>query len=379
MSLCISIVMSQNYLFLFGALVVAIFIAMTVLPNILLISHKKRLFDMPDKRKVHHSPVPRLGGLSFFPVILITMGMLLLVYHLMGYPSGGLKGNVSYELLALTVGSMMLFLVGLADDLIGVGYKRKFLVQIMAAAMLVISGVWIKSLDGLFGIYNVPAWFGMPFTMLIMVYVTNAINLIDGIDGLASGLCAISLVSLAVLHLVLGLNIYALLAVTTLGVIIPFWFYNVFGNAMRGRKLFMGDSGSLSLGYILSFLMIHLSTVDVNPRIPADYNMVLAFTTMLVPLLDVVRVVGHRLRNGKNPFLPDKNHIHHKLLRCGLRVRQVMVVICLLSLMFILINFCLIGSVNITYILLVDVVVWLVFHAILDVIIHRKPTESQCL
>lgn len=365
------------HVFLLVSFVVAILIAMTVLPNILLISHKKRLFDMPDKRKVHHAPVPRLGGLSFFPVILITMGMLLLVYHLMGYPSGGLKGNVSYELLALTVGSMMLFLVGLADDLIGVGYKRKFLVQIMAAAMLVISGVWIKSLDGLFGIYNVPAWFGMPFTMLIMVYVTNAINLIDGIDGLASGLCAISLVSLAVLHLVLGLNIYALLAVTTLGVIIPFWFYNVFGNAMRGRKLFMGDSGSLSLGYILSFLMIHLSTVDVNPRIPADYNMVLAFTTMLVPLLDVVRVVGHRLRNGKNPFLPDKNHIHHKLLRCGLRVRQVMVVICLLSLMFILINVCLIGSINITYILLVDIVVWLLFHAILDIIIHQKAKENM--
>lgn len=91
---------------------------------------------------------------------------------------------------------------------------------------------------------------------------------------------------------------------------------------MRGRKLFMGDSGSLSLGYIISFLMIHLSTVDVHPRAVSDYNMVLAFTTMLVPLLDVVRVVGHRLRNKKNPFLPDKNHIHHKLLRCGLKVRQ---------------------------------------------------------
>lgn len=365
------------HFFLLVSFVVAILIAMMVLPNILLISHKKRLFDMPDKRKVHHAPVPRLGGLSFFPVILITMGMLLIVYHLMGFLSRGLSGNVPYELLALVVGSMMLFLVGLADDLIGVGYKKKFLVQILAAAMLVASGVWIKSLDGLFGIYNVPAWFGMPFTMLIMVYVTNAINLIDGIDGLASGLCAISLVALAVLHLVLGLHVYALLAVTTLGVIIPFWFYNVFGNAMRGRKLFMGDSGSLSLGYILSFLMIHLSTVDVNPRIPADYNMVLAFTTMLVPLLDVVRVVGHRLRNGKNPFLPDTNHIHHKLLRCGLRVRQVMVAICLLSLMFILINICLIGHVNITIVLLVDCAVWIAFHVVLDIILHKRVIEGK--
>ena len=355
----------------------AMIIAMSVLPNILLISHKKKLFDMPNERKVHHAPIPRLGGLSFFPVILITMGGFLLVYHLMGYKSDSMQTNTSYEFLALAVGSMMLFLVGLADDLIGVGYKQKFVVQIMAASLLVASGVWIKSLDGLFGVYDVPAWFGMPFTVLIVVYVTNAINLIDGIDGLASGLCAISLVALAGLHIWLHMYSYALLCISAIGVIIPFWYYNVFGNAMRGRKLFMGDSGSLSLGYILSFLMIHLSTVDISPRIPGDYNMVLAFTTMLVPLLDVVRVVGHRLRNGKNPFLPDKSHIHHKLLRCGLRVRQVMVSICMLSLMFILINVALIGSVNITFILLVDLVVWLVFHIILDIILHKRDAENM--
>lgn len=225
--------------------------------------------------------------------------------------------------------------------------------------------------------YQVSPWFGMPFTMLIVVYVTNAINLIDGIDGLASGLCAISLVALAGLHIWLGLYSYALLCISALGVIIPFWFYNVFGNALRGRKLFMGDSGSLSLGYIISFLMIHLSTVDVHPRAVSDYNMVLAFTTMLVPLLDVVRVVGHRLRNRQNPFLPDKSHIHHKLLRCGLRVRQVMVIICVLSLMFILLNFLMIGHVNITYILGIDIAVWIVFHLILDVILHTRGTEVE--
>ena len=328
------------YLFLLGAFIVAVSIALIVLPKILLISHKKRLFDMPDKRKVHHTPIPRLGGLSFFPVILITTGLLILMYHLLGFPFESLRGVVPFEFLALLVGSMMLFLVGMAD----------------------------------FGVYNVPAWFGMPFTVLIVVYVTNAINLIDGIDGLASGLCGISLVALMGLHLWLHLNIYAILAIASLGVIIPFWFYNVFGNAMRGRKLFMGDSGSLALGYILSFLMVHLSTVDVNPRVPADYNMVLEFTTMLVPLLDVVRVVGHRVRNGKNPFLPDKSHIHHKLLRCGLRVRQVMVTICLLAMLFIVINVLLIGHLNITFILGIDILVWVVFHMILDVIIRKKGT-----
>lgn len=368
--------METIYLYMIGAFIVAVAIAMMVLPNILLISHKKRLFDMPDERKVHHAPIPRLGGLAFFPVMLITMGGLMLIAYLLGYNSKSMHGEAPYEYLALLVGSMMLFLVGLADDLIGVGYKKKFMVQILAASLLVASGVWIKSLDGLFGVYQVSPWFGMPFTVLIVVYVTNAINLIDGIDGLASGLCAISLVALAGLHVWLGLYSYALLCISALGVIIPFWYYNVFGNEMRGRKLFMGDSGSLSLGYIISFLMIHLSTVDVHPHAVSDYNMVLAFTTMLVPLLDVVRVVGHRLRNKKNPFLPDKNHIHHKLLRCGLKVRQVMVSICLLSLMFILINVALIGDVNITYILGIDIAIWLVFHVALDVVMMKRGTKE---
>lgn len=123
--------------------------------------------------------------------------------------------------------------------------------------------------------------------------------------------------------------------------------------------------------------MIHLSTVDVSPHVVSDYNMVFAFTTMLVPLLDVVRVVGHRLRNRQNPFLPDKSHIHHKLLRCGLRVRQVMVAICLLSLMFILLNFLMIGHVNITYILGIDIAVWIVFHLVLDVILHTRRAEMD--
>ncbi len=365
--------MQPIHYFMMAAFAIAILIAMVVLPQILLISHKKRLFDMPDERKVHFAPVPRLGGVSFFPVMLITIGVFVLAYHLMGFTSGSLQNSETpYQFLALTVGSMMLFLVGLMDDLVGVGYKLKFVVQVMAAGLIVASGVWIKSLDGLFGIHDVPAWFGMPFTVLIVVYVTNAINLIDGIDGLASGLCAISLVALLVLHIQLNHHTYALLCISALGVIIPFWFYNVLGNALRGRKLFMGDSGSLSLGYILSFLMVHLSTVDADGGTKGDYNMSLAFTTMMVPLLDVVRVVAHRLRTGKNPFLPDQSHIHHKLLRCGLRVRQVMAVICLLSLAFIVINGILVGRVNITWILVIDIAVWLAFHAVLDVVIHGK-------
>ena len=146
-----------------------------------------------------------------------------------------------YEYLFLFVGMTLLYLVGVCDDLVGVGYRYKFAVQIVSALLLVLSGNWFGSLGGLFGVYSVPAWVGIPVTVFIVVYITNAINLIDGIDGLASGLCSIALSVLSVIFFIRMQYVYALLAICTLGVLMPFWCYNVFGNANRGHKLFMGD------------------------------------------------------------------------------------------------------------------------------------------
>lgn len=174
------------HFYLLGAFIVAMIIANIVLPNILLISHKKRLFDMPDERKVHHAPIPRLGGLAFFPVMLITMGGLVLVHHLMGLNSGAMQGEAPYEYLALLVGSMMLFLVGLADDLIGVGYKKKFIVQILRQACS-----WLRA-------------YGSSRS-------TDSSGCIRFHHG---SVCRLPCSS---------------------------WCNNVFGNEMRGRKLFMGD------------------------------------------------------------------------------------------------------------------------------------------
>lgn len=347
-----------NVILILSVFILSVLLGMILIPNILLISYKKKLFDEPDERKVHSVPIPRLGGLSFFPVILITLCLVMGIYYCMGFSLDNISSHQTlYEFLFLTVGCMLLYLVGVTDDLIGVGYRYKFVVQILTAFLLVFSGNWINSLGGLFGIYDVPAWFGKPFTILVIVYITNAINLIDGIDGLASGLCSIALASLGGLLLLKHEYIYGLLALATLGVLIPFWFYNVFGNAKRGHKLFMGDAGSLTLGYILSFLVIHLSVVEPEKGAP-NPDMVIAFSTLLVPLLDVVRVVLHRLRNGKSPFLPDKNHIHHKLLRTGMRIRVILSTILGLSVFFIVINTFLVDRLNITLLLLLDIVLW---------------------
>lgn len=365
-------------LFLAGSFLIALLLGIVMIPNILLVSYRKRLFDLPDPRKVHTCPVPRLGGISFLPAIIITFALIMGFRILHGVPLENLPlSRTLYEFLFYIVGAMLLYLTGVQDDLIGVGYRRKFLIQILAALLLVACGDWIRSLGGLFGIYDLPAWLGIPLTVFLVVYITNAINLIDGIDGLASGLCCISLAMLAYMHIYVGQYVYAFLALATLGILIPFWCYNVFGNAQKGHKLFMGDTGSLTLGYILSFLVIHLSFVHFDEVEHTNPSLAIALSTLIVPLFDVVRVVLHRVRNGKSPFLPDKNHFHHKLLRTGMRVRWVMVTILAISLFFIGMTLLLLPYCNVTYILIIDIILWIALHLYLDVLIVRKRKARE--
>ena len=368
----------QTSLFLLFGFLFAVSLGMVIIPRILVISHKKRLYDVPDARKVHTMPVPRLGGLSFFPVILMSMFLVIgFRLYFWDMDTSSLSFNMLYEYLFLFVGMTLLYLVGVCDDLVGVGYRYKFAVQIAAALLLVLSGNWFDSFGGLFGIYSVPVWVGVPFTVFIVVYITNAINLIDGIDGLASGLCCIALSVLSVIFFLRGQYVYALLAICTLGILMPFWCYNVFGNANRGHKLFMGDAGSLTLGYVISFLIIHMSvTNEVSPTLSNPY-MVIAFSTVLVPLLDVIRVVLHRLREHKNPFLPDKNHFHHMLLRTWMLLRIVMVCIIAISAFFILLNSSLAWRVDITYLFFLNLFCWSILHVGLNGLIKRNRERKE--
>ena len=358
---------TENYIFLGVGFFIAMALGIILIPRILLISHKKRLFDIPDSRKVHKVPVPRLGGLSFFPAILIAVTLAVGVRDIFNLNDllvpFGERDGLLFILAALT----MLYLVGEADDLIGVGYKTKFFVQVVASCLMVASGTWLHSLWGLFGIYELPAWVGMSLTVVMVVYITNSINLIDGVDGLASGLCAISLVVMGVMFILRDNYILALTAFSTLGVIVPFWFYNVFGNERRGHKLFMGDTGSLTLGYILSFLVLQMS---FPAYLGADgtRDMVIALSTLVVPLFDVVRVVLHRVRKRRNPFLPDKNHFHHKLIRTGMHNRLVLATILAIVVMYIVLNTLLLKVMDVTLVLVFDVILWIAIHLVIN---HR--------
>ena len=341
------------------AFLLCVFCAGIVIPQILLIAFRKQLFDIPDERKIHHCAVPRLGGIAFKPVVVFTIALLLGINRVLGHSEMLSEIGKDVRPLAFAFCSIMvLYLVGMADDLIGIRYRAKFVIQILCGVMLIAGGIYIGNLHGILGIHAVPLWLGYPLTILVVVFIINAINLIDGIDGLASGLCSIACLFYGLTFFMLHQYIYAMLAFATLGVLVPFFYYNVFGNAEHGRKIFMGDTGSLTVGMMLCFLSLKLIMCGTDDNAGHINPMVLAFSPLLVPCCDVVRVYLHRVRNGKNPFLPDKNHIHHKLLAVGMKQRNAMITIISISTVFILFNILLSLYLDVNWIVLVDILIW---------------------
>ncbi len=351
----------MNFLFQLGSFALAAIIAGFIIPQILLISFKKKLFDIPNERKVHNQAIPRLGGVSFFPTILFTIALVLGLRYKFGYTIPEfMAGYFVLESMFVICGLTLLYIVGIADDLIGVRYRKKFAVQILCGIFFPLSGLYINNLYGLFGIHEIPEYIAYPFTVLVVVFVTNAINLIDGIDGLASGLSSVSLVILGALFFYDRLWVYSMIAFATFGVLLPFFFYNVFGSAGKKRKIFMGDTGSLTLGYIISFLVIKYSMCnsDVMPYQPGA--IVIAFSTLIIPMFDVVRVVCVRARQGKGLFTADRNHIHHKFLAMGFTPRKAMMTIIGMACLFSAVNIVLAQYIDLTFIVCGDVVAWIV-------------------
>jgi len=358
--------------------VVCVLSAGVLIPQILLISFRRNLFDRSDERKIHQGVVPRLGGIAFKPVVFFSVALLLGFCQLMGY--GDMLGEVAVESRSLAFGFcsiMVLYLVGMADDLIGIRYRAKFVVQIACGLMVIAGGLWLDNVHGLFLLYELPGWISLPLTVFFVVFIINAINLIDGIDGLASGLCGVAVFFYGIIFLMAHEHIYAILAFATLGVLVPFFYYNVFGDVKRGRKIFMGDTGSLTIGMMLCIFSLKVCRCFPEGTSTGLPNaLILAYSPLIIPCFDVVRVYLHRVRNGKNPFLPDKNHIHHKLLAIGMRQRAAMITIVSVSVLFTLCNILLSVYINVTPLLLADIFIWVVVNMWLTRKIYRTPNKK---
>lgn len=363
-----------NYVFALG---VSILLAGIIIPKILLIAFRKKLFDSVNERKIHTGIVPRLGGLAFLPSLAFSYCLVVGV-NVSAHSAGlieflevGMQPTM-FMVCALT----LTYLVGLADDLIGVRYRAKFMVQICVGALIIASGLWVRDLFGFFWIQEWPTWIGWIFTMVGIIFVINAVNLIDGIDGLASGLSMVALIWYSIVFWSAGEYLYLLMCGATLGTLIPFFYYNVFGKASSHTKIFMGDTGSLTIGLILVFLTLAVLNMGENvSNLVLSHNLfVMATAPLLVPCFDVVRVFMHRVRRGRNPFEPDKCHIHHKLLALGIPQWQALVLIVASDMLFVVINYIMSSTIDPTWVIVIDVAIWTGLNILLTNMIRKRET-----
>lgn len=345
----------------------------TLIPLIVRYAVRNGIYDVPDARKVHTGKVPRLGGLAFLPAIFLAL-FLIFSTHI-PYVTKALSDTdfPLRDFLGVGLGGLVVFIIGIMDDFRDVRYRAKFVAQILAAVMLCAGGIWVNDLHGFFGINQIPAWIGMPLTVLVVVLIINSINLIDGIDGLASGICILGIGVYTLNFSEIGYNRYALLGIATLGCLIPFYIFNVFGKPEKGTKVFMGDTGSLVIGYLMAFFAIRVSTLD-GPANEMPLYFVSSYSILLVPVFDVVRVFYKRMLKGGNPFLPDKTHIHHKFLSLGFSMRQARLTIFMVCVTCYALNMMLVKrGVNVTFIVLIDLIMWCVFQSWLtSMIVKRK-------
>ncbi len=278
------------------------FITAVATPALIQIARLFNLYDAPSARKVHTKPIARLGGIGLFLGVIAAIGFF--------YP-------VSDQFVGIILGGLVIAGVGLWDDLFGVTPVLKLGGQIAAAFIVYSSGISIAHVTNPFGGLLFLDAFSLPLTLLWIVGITNTINLIDGLDGLAAGIAAISAAVLSFVALQTGQIHAVILTVALFGSCLAFLIYN-----FSPAKIFMGDTGSTFLGYILataSILGVLKSTVTLSLAVP--------ILAMGVPISDMVFAIVRRLKNKQAIFQADDGHVHHRLLRLGLSHRQTVMVI----------------------------------------------------
>ncbi len=355
-------------IFCFG---VSFIFTVVAMPGVFSACRKWNLYDLPGGRKVHQSAIPRLGGVLFLPALLLAVAVGLIANDgqsdLVVHPSS----------LLLACGALLIYLVGLVDDTVGVTARHKFAFQIIASAVLPFCNLYINDLYGLFGLHDIPMWLGYFLTVFWVLLVVNSVNLIDGIDGLASGLVMLSLVVFSILFSQIHAWLYVVASCALMGTVAAFFLFNLWGRVDKGTKIFMGDSGSLILGYAMAYLSIkYAMNNDMVLPDTRSGNIVWPFTILLIPVFDLVRVAFGRILKGRSFFHADKTHLHHKLMNL-MTMRQTLCAILGLFVVFCLINtFLLSIALNATFILLLDILLFTAFIEAINLIIRHKKKHK---
>lgn len=286
----------------------AFLITFFAIPVIIEVAKDKKLFDEPGERKVHKAVIPTLGGLGIFGGFIIAT--------LIGVPPYA-AAVLQYFMAAI----MIIFFMGIKDDVLILTASKKFIGQLVAAGIVIkFGGIQITDMYGIMGVHALTPTVSFLLTLFTIVVITNSFNLIDGVDGLAGSLGLLTSLIFGFYFYFSDEPLYAVLALSLGGSLVAFLIYNFYP-----AKIFMGDTGSLLIGLINSILVIKFITIASSPSsaIPLESAPALGFAILLVPLFDTLRVVSHRILNRRSPFCPDRNHIHHFLLDLGLSHKMI--------------------------------------------------------
>ena len=307
---------------IFASILSGYVLCFLIIPVIISFSKKKNMLDIPDRRKIHKGEIPSLGGVAIFIGFIVATFIWI-----------SLKGIVFYN--HILVALCIIFVMGVRDDILPLKPSIKLFVQLISAAIVVaLAGVKLTSLYGLFGVYDIHPFLGGALSLFTIIVVTNAFNLIDGLDGLAGTIATVALVFFGGWFYLTGERFLAIIIFSMLGAVLAFLSFN-----WEPAKIFMGDTGALVLGFLFSILAIffidknyHLATEDIY-RFGASIST--AVCVIIIPLCDTLRIFIVRLSKGRSPFTPDKSHIHHALMRLGLRHYQTALVLGVVNILFI--------------------------------------------
>lgn len=329
--------LSINHILALSAIAVTYLLSVRMYPVIIYISREKRLMATPGERNSHSKETPSLGGVGLFVAFSLSLILFGMVFNL--------NQQDLIRLLSILGATIILLFLGVKDDLIILAPKQKFLGQLISSCIVIfMTDVRIYDFNGLLGIGELPYLVSVVFTLFVFILVINAYNLIDGIDGLAGSIAIIASLSFGVFFAVNDHYLLLLVSLVLIGALIGFLRYNL----SDSRKLFMGDSGSLFVGYLLAYQgisFLHLNA-SVNTMFSIDNAPLLLLAVLSFPLLDTLRVFAIRIKQKKSPFLADRNHIHHRLLDIGCSHKQATVAISLANLLVILVALAL-GSLDI--------------------------------
>ena len=322
------ILLLNENLVMWETFILAFIITYISIPPLIEVARSKNLYDVPNGRTSHENITPTLGGIAIFSGFVISS---MIFVNIAKIP------YIQY----IIAGSLVIFFIGLKDDITGLSPLKKFVGQIIAAGIIIdLGGVRLSNLHGFAGI-GVLNYASSDFlSLFVIVAIVNAFNLIDGIDGLSSGVGILASFAFGAWFFLIGKLQLAILAIALIGALLAFFRYNFFS---KKHKIFMGDIGSLLVGFILSIFAIKFNELNHTPIINSVFYVkaapAVSIGILIIPIFDTLRVMAIRMARGLSPFKPDKRHVHHYLLELTGSHRKATTILLTVNVFFIVISF----------------------------------------